>query len=154
MDIVGFLPCSSIPCIPTVTSHLLLPFTLFTSGSDNAPETDESLHLCLILNSTLKEKSMMALIKMPCDQYGILCVMQKSNSSCLVFHFIPENINIPWLGNINDLILSSKKDIPIVHDNWEAFPASYFAKKSNILPIPSISGDSIQVSYFFANYFE
>ena len=47
MDIIGFMDMASIPCIPSLSSHALIPYTLFTAGEGEAPTSDESLYLCL-----------------------------------------------------------------------------------------------------------
>ena len=63
----------------------------------------------------------------------------------LVLHFVSSNAHIPWLGKLEELKLT-KKQIPSHHAAWEAYPASYYTKKTDpeVPPIPSIAADALQ----------
>jgi len=74
MDIIGFMDIASIPCIPSFSTHALIPYTLFTAGGGEAPTSDESLYLCLLLFNTLKDQKMVAITRTSESQYAVITV--------------------------------------------------------------------------------
>lgn len=62
----------------------------------------------------------------------------------LIFHFLPENINIPWLGKVDDFRMIKEGTFI---DADEYLP-SYFSKRgTDFASMPSISNDSLQSDF-------